>query len=331
MKEYLTQRNVRIDEDIIRQALATLASGKHLILIGPPGTGKTELACAIACAHDMKLVIKTATSEWTRIDTIGGPIFKGGKVIWKSGVLLEAIVKAYTSRQGCILIIDEINRANIDRAFGEFFTIFSSSDTSTWEIPSSILEEILEYSKSREEMLVDEYAEKVLKLWNQFKGRFDGLKVPENFRIIGTMNTFDRRYLFTLGSALLRRFAIIEVTNPKIEDSEFKEIIVQYLPKSKVDVVDRILRLYRSMRNFVELGIALLIDTAKYITELINHGEDNVRNALDQAVSAIIIPQLEGLSIDKLRKIKQLLESEELVFSSHLLYELYPEISEASL
>ena len=37
----------------------------------------------------------------------------------------------------------------------------------------------------------------------------DGLLVPYSFRIVSTMNSYDRALLFKLGFALLRRFSLV--------------------------------------------------------------------------------------------------------------------------
>lgn len=75
----------------------------------------------------------------------------------------------------CVLIIDEINRANLARVFGELMYLLEYRDR---EIPLSV----------------------------------DGklFKIPENVRIIGTMNTADRS-IALVDHALRRRFAFIKL------------------------------------------------------------------------------------------------------------------------
>lgn len=64
-------------EELLSQIYAALKSGKNLMLLGPPGTGKTEIALALCKIAKNKnyindFVLTTATSDWTTFDTIGG-------------------------------------------------------------------------------------------------------------------------------------------------------------------------------------------------------------------------------------------------------------------
>jgi hypothetical protein len=75
-----------------QEITAALNAGKHIILTGPPGTGKSDLATAIADAateqvdHIDGYQFTTATDSWTTFDTIGGyvPTKKSGGALLKS-------------------------------------------------------------------------------------------------------------------------------------------------------------------------------------------------------------------------------------------------------
>jgi len=113
-----------IDPTVYRQINAALKSGKqHIMLYGPPGTGKTTLARWIAATlTGGKWTLVTGSSDWSSQDIIGGyqPVGDGG-VAFIPGVLLRRFDRP--------LIIDELNRCDIDKVIGPLFTVLSGQQT----------------------------------------------------------------------------------------------------------------------------------------------------------------------------------------------------------
>ena len=93
----------------------------YLILIGPPGTGKTDLARRIFSFGNKiinnKPIEAVASYEWGRYEVIGGMSItsNGDKDSFHFGCVTNAIYKRK------FLLIDEFNRADMNKAFGQMF------------------------------------------------------------------------------------------------------------------------------------------------------------------------------------------------------------------
>ena len=168
----------------IDDLVALLRDKRQIVLYGPPGTGKTyiarKLAEALAPSVDRRRFVQFHPS------TSYEDFFEGYRPSTDSGGNLS-----YTLEQGPfaslvehatedgerrhLLTIDELNRANVPKVFGELLFL-------------------LEY---RNESVVPLY-------------RPDGFSVPENVWVIATMNTADRS-IAMLDAALRRRFHFVPV------------------------------------------------------------------------------------------------------------------------
>jgi 5-methylcytosine-specific restriction protein B len=189
-------------EDQFRNTLDLLEYKKNLILQGPPGTGKTYIARRLAYASlgskdDTKIEMIQFHQSYAYEDFIQGyrPT-SDGKFQLQSGLFYDFCIKAQRDlKHKYFFIIDEINRGNLSKIFGELMMLIEHDKRGeTFGIK-------LTYSGS------------------------EGVKfyIPNNLYIIGTMNTADRS-LAIVDYALRRRFVFVDV-KPAFSHSGFEELL----------------------------------------------------------------------------------------------------------
>lgn len=271
--------------------VAALAAGKHVLLMGAPGVGKTELAETVCRLIPQPYDVVTATSDWTSVHTIGGympvPQAEGDAepLDFIPGVFTEAMAANKW------LVIDEMNRADIDKAFGEMFTLLGGK----WK---SIM---LPYRKRQED---GSYKRVVLGKANTQDSHAHVYPLDPSWRLIGTMNTFDKASLFQMSFAFSRRVAVIEIAIPN--EADYRQILATgaaVLLGEDNSLHDAVLNILSSIfavesgvglgRLGLRVGPAIPLDIIRFIDRMRRFETDPASLVL-VGLESYLFPQFEG-------------------------------------
>lgn len=162
--------------------------------------------------HDVLTV--TADESWTTRELVGGDsIDEQGRLRFASGYVLQAI------KDDKWLLIDEANRADLDRIFGGLLTWLSGQEVTIGRLsPTKPAEVVLGWSTSP-----DSSAPESLDIDDHDSDDRLLFTAGTEWRLIGTYNSVDAHRVFRLGLALGRRFAQVPVPPPGV--AEFRRVL----------------------------------------------------------------------------------------------------------
>ena len=255
-------KDVFIDEEKYDTMVSILEKKKNIILEGAPGVGKTFMAKRLAYSilgskSEDKVELIQFHQSYSYEEFIEGyrPTESGFEL--KHGIFYNLCEKAKNdSLNKYYLIIDEINRGNLSKIFGELLMLIEND--------------------KRGEKLTLAYSEKKF-------------TVPKNLYIIGLMNTADRS-LALIDYALRRRFSFIRI-EPAFDNHKFIEAFNKKFDDSYDNVFKIINQINEAIKNDKSLGSGFKIGHSYFYPEL----KDRKGNKKDiqDIITYEIIPLLE--------------------------------------
>lgn len=266
---------VYMQDSTLHKLKALLKKKKNIILQGAPGVGKTFTAKRLAYAlmgvkDEQRVEVVQFHQNYSYEDFIQGykPNDTGGFEL-RQGIFYKFCKKAQNSpEKDFFFIIDEINRGNLSKVFGELLMLIENNYRGT-EIKLAYTDELF--------------------------------SVPKNLHIIGMMNTADRS-LAMIDYALRRRFSFFDM-HPGFNSEGFKEYQSRLNNKVFDRVIESVIALNETINKDDSLGKGFCIGHSYFCGQ-----EEFLHEWLEGVIEYDIEPMLREYWFDNPEKVDEEIE-----------------------
>ncbi|RAL97729.1 AAA family ATPase [Agrobacterium sp. MS2] len=305
-KEAVPEKAIPVVETPVGILSADNALPLNLILYGPPGTGKTHRLQtryfpAYSDGSQQRFDFITFHQSYAYEDFVEGirPTLHNNQVVFdvKDGSLLSLAERARKQPDvRFALFIDEINRGNISKIFGELITLIEPDKRASYASNGDLVSGI------------------EVKL--PYSGRRFGL--PTNIDIIGTMNTADRS-IALLDTALRRRFQFEEMMPDPTQVMGKADGIIDDGDGGEIDL--------RQLLAVINARLTVLL----HRDQTIGHSYLTQVRSIDQlrrVLAREIIPLLQEFFYDDWQQIRLIFADQSVVDSEYQIIRAAPTLAE---
>ena len=311
LRERLRKKGFFLSLEVAQELMSALQKKRLIVLRGVPGTGKSLLSRLmpeiLLPAHPKKGQAFTEVfvhPDLSAEDFIGSRKMTSSHQIGPScGPFLESVLCCHESDDGYWLLLDELNRCSVDMVFAPLLDALAR-DQGYVQHPFMFPDQLNEEAR---------------------------VQIPASFRIIGTMNPFDRG-LFEMSQALLQRVTFVDIPTLRGDEELLlirQQVIEPWIADSKQvarprreqlaeEALGRLQELVESIRDLTsrsaefaacELGSRLVMSAlAGFLFHIQEHDRidsSDANGALDKQVSSELFLQLESCGTLALRVIAE--------------------------